>query len=93
MQQFLPWGAWQSWRECTETCGSSGVRERVRYRINPVPTNGGRECRGSSSETEPCNRKLCPSNCFCSNITLNSKEKLKTSCRESEFNEDIVSIL
>ena len=65
----------------------------MRYCINPVPTNGGRECRGSSSETEPCNRKLCPSNCFCSNITLNSKEKLKTSCGESEFNEDNVSVL
>ena len=69
LQQILVWGAWESWRECSETYGSYGKRERVRYCINPVPTNGGREYRGYSSETEPCNRELCPSNSFCSSVT------------------------
>ena len=67
--QFLAWGAWEPWRECNETCGSHGMRERVRYCIKPVPTNGGGECRGNSSDIEPCNRELCPSNSFCSSIT------------------------
>ena len=67
--EFLAWGAWEPWRECNETCGSHGMRERVRYCIKPVPTNGGGECRGNSSDIEPCNRELCPSNSFCSSIT------------------------
>ena len=62
LQQFLAWGAWTPWCKCSETCGSYGIRERVRYCIDPVPTNGGKECRGNSADTEPCNRVLCPSN-------------------------------
>ena len=69
LQQFLAWGAWEPWPECNQTSGSYGIREMVRYCINPVPTHGGRECRGSSSVKEPCKRELCPSNSFCSSIT------------------------
>ena len=69
LQQFLAWGAWEPWPECNQTSGSYGIREMVRCCINPVPTHGGRECRGSSSVKEPCKRELCPSNSFCSRIT------------------------
>ena len=44
LQQLLAWGAWKPWCKCSETCGSYGIRERVRYCIDPVPTNGGKEC-------------------------------------------------
>ena len=47
--------------EYNEACGNYGIPERVRYYANPVPMNKGRECRGESSEIEPCNRELCPS--------------------------------
>ena len=56
--------------EYNEACGNYGIRERVRYCANPVPTNKGRECWGESSEIEPENRELCQSDYFCSSVAL-----------------------
>ncbi|XP_061153333.1 hemicentin-1 isoform X4 [Syngnathus typhle] len=53
------WGLWQSWGECSASCGG-GQRTRVRLCNNPSPSNGGRSCPGDSSQLSRCNLEACP---------------------------------
>nr|XP_061790885.1 hemicentin-1-like [Nerophis lumbriciformis] len=53
------WGAWQSWGECSASCGG-GERTRVRLCNNPPASNGGRPCPGDSSQLSRCNVEACP---------------------------------
>ncbi|XP_051929215.1 hemicentin-1 isoform X1 [Hippocampus zosterae] len=53
------WGPWQSWGECTASCGG-GERTRVRLCNTPSPSNGGRLCPGDSSQLSRCNVEACP---------------------------------
>lgn len=52
------WNAWGSWSSCTKQC-DKGTKTRSRICNNPVPTNGGLPCPGSSSETVDCRIKKC----------------------------------
>ncbi|KAK7485590.1 hypothetical protein BaRGS_00023165, partial [Batillaria attramentaria] len=53
------WDEWAEWTPCTVTCGN-GTQSRERTCTNPVPANGGTNCSGLSSETQPCNTHVCP---------------------------------
>ena len=53
------WGSWTSWSSCDATCGG-GQRTRQRYCDNPVPSGGGSDCAGSSSQQQICNTVNCP---------------------------------
>ncbi|XP_061539337.1 LOW QUALITY PROTEIN: hemicentin-1 [Phycodurus eques] len=53
------WGLWQSWGECSASCGG-GERRRMRLCNTPSPSNGGRLCPGDSSQLSRCNIKACP---------------------------------
>ncbi|XP_029988074.1 hemicentin-1 [Sphaeramia orbicularis] len=53
------WGPWQSWAECSVSCGG-GERTRVRLCNSPSPSNGGRSCPGDSSQLSRCNTQACP---------------------------------
>ncbi|XP_061680955.1 hemicentin-1 isoform X2 [Syngnathoides biaculeatus] len=53
------WGPWQSWGECSASCGG-GERTRMRLCNGPSPSNGGRLCPGDSSQLSRCNIEACP---------------------------------
>ncbi len=52
------WSAWQSWNECSQSCGG-GVTSRYRVCDNPTPDFGGDDCVGAAMETERCNAEKC----------------------------------
>lgn len=43
------WSAYSEWSSCVD-----GHKTRTRTCTNPVPSNGGKDCVGASSEIEPC---------------------------------------
>ena len=51
------WRNWGSWEACSKTCGS-GTKSRSRSKDGPL--YGGRQCSGSSTDSESCNLKNCP---------------------------------
>ena len=55
------WGDWESWGDCSATCGG-GTQSRSRECNNPPAANGGAECPADdlSSETQNCNPEACP---------------------------------
>lgn len=53
------WSEWMTWSACSKTCGS-GSRTRKRACNLPAPENGGKDCEGSSEETEACMTDACP---------------------------------
>ncbi|XP_055499104.1 A disintegrin and metalloproteinase with thrombospondin motifs 2-like [Leucoraja erinacea] len=53
------WGSWSKFGSCSRTCGV-GVRFRTRQCDDPLPSNGGRECSGSSYDYQLCNTEDCP---------------------------------
>ena len=57
------WGSWSSWSSCSATCGG-GQRTRQRLCNNPVPSGGGSNCVGSSSDQQTCNTANCPGETF-----------------------------
>ena len=52
------WGSWSRWSTCSKTC-DSGVKRKYRRCNNPAPSNGGRNCYGSSSYAVYCNTDSC----------------------------------
>ncbi|XP_062512619.1 hemicentin-1-like isoform X1 [Corticium candelabrum] len=52
------WGEWNSYTQCTKTCGG-GQRTRYRRCDNPRPLNNGLYCVGSDVETSNCNTQCC----------------------------------
>ena len=53
---FTDWGAYSP---CSVTCGK-GTMKRTRSCSNPPPSNGGKPCEGSTSETVECEKGACP---------------------------------
>ena len=64
---FLPdaengnYSRWSDWSPCSVTCGA-GSRSRNRSCTNPPPGPYGDDCSklGDSTETEECNKPVCP---------------------------------
>ncbi|EDO47848.1 predicted protein [Nematostella vectensis] len=53
------WSSWEGWQACSKSCGG-GVQKRMRKCNNPIPSNGGRTCRGRDLDERACNIKSCP---------------------------------
>lgn len=53
------WSAWGLWSRCSTTC-NPGQRSRQRACNNPSPKNGGLDCSGPSTQSEPCQVQFCP---------------------------------
>nr|XP_061831771.1 hemicentin-1-like isoform X1 [Nerophis lumbriciformis] len=53
------WGSWQSWGECSASCGG-GEKTRMRLCNYPSPSYGGRLCPGDTSQLSRCNIEACP---------------------------------
>lgn len=52
------WSEWSQFSDCLVSCGS-GVRERTRSCVNPLPANGGSYCLGPDSDTQICQGPPC----------------------------------
>ena len=55
-------GGWSEWTmsgTCSASCGN-GTQKYTRKCDNPAPENGGDDCKGDSTKTEPCNAGACP---------------------------------
>ncbi|KAF7629225.1 Peptidase M12B domain-containing protein [Meloidogyne graminicola] len=48
------WGQWSIWSSCTTSCGDLGVQIRSRT------CNINNRCEGEPTESQPCNRQVCP---------------------------------
>lgn len=53
------WGPWSPWATCSATCGG-GVKNRMRECNSPQPQYGGRKCIGKASDSDSCNKEVCP---------------------------------
>ncbi|VVC45349.1 Peptidase M12B, ADAM-TS,Metallopeptidase, catalytic domain,ADAM-TS Spacer 1,Peptidase M12B, partial [Cinara cedri] len=53
------WGPWQSYGECTRTCGG-GVKKSFRECTDPPPSNGGKYCTGNRVRVRSCATNECP---------------------------------
>ncbi|KAL7727530.1 hypothetical protein ACLKA6_000090, partial [Drosophila palustris] len=53
------WGPWCEFTPCSLTCGG-GVQESRRECNNPLPSNGGKYCKGSRKKYRSCNTFACP---------------------------------
>lgn len=53
------WSVWSAWSTCTVSCGG-GTQTRSRSCSEPVPVNGGAECVGHDTESQPCSSQDCP---------------------------------
>lgn len=51
--------SWTEWSECSETCGSNGIKMRMRVCTNPPPSNGGQDCKGWRFEVKYCKIPQC----------------------------------
>ncbi|XP_065184197.1 disintegrin and metalloproteinase domain-containing protein 28-like [Sycon ciliatum] len=54
------WSPWTVRTQCSQTCGTGGVKTLTRTCNNPTPSNGGKPCHGIPSNRQPCNRVPCP---------------------------------
>ena len=50
------WGSWQSWYDCSETCGDG---KTIRTRSKIVPESNGGICIGESVQHLACNQGPC----------------------------------
>ncbi|KAL4216796.1 hypothetical protein ACF0H5_024517 [Mactra antiquata] len=52
------WGSWLPFSHCSHTCGT-GTKSRLRYCNNPQPSNGGKQCPGTSEDKQSCHDADC----------------------------------
>lgn len=52
------WSNWGSWGRCTYRC-RGGIQLRSRKCNRPAPANGGRYCKGSSTQAKKCGKGSC----------------------------------
>jgi hypothetical protein len=53
------WNDWADWTQCSAKCGTGEIT-RSRQCDSPEPQNGGKKCRGSYTQSVPCNYHKCP---------------------------------
>lgn len=53
------WGSWQTWSDCSRTCGG-GVSRSERHCDNPRPSHRGQYCTGERIRYRSCNKQDCP---------------------------------
>ena len=58
--------SFREWSNCSETCGSGGLRTRTRS-VAQQPTAGGKPCL-SSVDVQPCKLQACPEDCVVSSF-------------------------
>ncbi|KAK3580861.1 hypothetical protein CHS0354_032922 [Potamilus streckersoni] len=90
---------WENWSECSQTCGDTGTRMRLRSKL--LEESCGGSCPYNTSETEACNQRCCPKDCVftswsewmmcsCSNYTCQEPgdryvcHRLRTKLEEAE---------
>ncbi|KAL3873180.1 hypothetical protein ACJMK2_036328 [Sinanodonta woodiana] len=90
---------WENWGECSQTCGYTGTRTRLRSKS--LEESCGGSCPYNTSETEACNLRCCPKDCVftpwsewmmcsCSNYTCQEPgdryvcHRLRTKLEEAE---------
>ena len=57
------WSVWGEWSQCSNTCGSRGLRTRLRKCTNPPKKGNGKYCLGKYREDSECNSyRVCPIN-------------------------------
>lgn len=61
------WSQWLDMEPCPVTCGE-GTRNQVRFCTNPVPSAGGLDCPGASSQEISCATAACPTQGVGANI-------------------------
>ena len=66
------WNRWGSWSECSVTCGK-GTHSRKRRCTDPAPTNGGKYCNGSDTDSRDCLERSCGAGKF----SFQGMEKIK----------------
>lgn len=55
------WSDWGDWTDCSSGTCNTGTQYRYRVCDNPLPSNGGQLCPGSTMETKLCNgTNVCP---------------------------------
>ncbi len=52
------WSAWSDWDNCTRCAIQNGILFRYRYCNNPLPSNGGLSCNGSTFDHKLCSNFL-----------------------------------
>ena len=54
---YTPWSPWSA---CSRTC-AGGSQQRYRFCTDPLPVNGGKDCKelGPDTESKGCNRQSC----------------------------------
>ncbi|GAB1608831.1 hypothetical protein Ahia01_001167700, partial [Argonauta hians] len=54
------WNTWTPWSSCIDCCQPGNLRTRQRSCSNPLPSCGGKQCVGHSTEIDSCNaNKTC----------------------------------
>ncbi|XP_065060118.1 uncharacterized protein LOC135687479 [Rhopilema esculentum] len=53
------WTPWSSWGQCSSQYCMKGEQSRSRACTNPAPQNGGEECPGSATDSQPCPSSNC----------------------------------
>ena len=56
------WSNFGDWSSCSVPCGD-GTQTRTRSCNNPTPADGGADCVGEDSESQPCNMGECAGKC------------------------------
>ncbi|CAD5126684.1 unnamed protein product [Dimorphilus gyrociliatus] len=82
------WNNWSDWSECSQLCGV-GNRTRTRMCNNPPPSNGGKDCKGQSIQTELCSSNPCP---VAGNPAFMVSLKETTTLNEGYFNWTVVNL-
>jgi len=71
------WSKWSSYSSCSASCGG-GTKTRTRTCTNPEPFGGGKDCKGSDTQSVSCNTDACANSensctCVICRITIDNR--------------------